>query len=166
VDGRPATFFSPDDFADAFPAVLDGFWLDVKLFLVVEVAVLVLGLVIALARLSRNPALFPLRLLSAVFVDVLRGVPTILVVCLIGFGVPALMLSGLPTDPGGDRVRPRPAGGVPGRPDRGVVELLLHAAGRRGAALPLRHRAAGAAAGPLGAVAPPMTARLLDAGRL
>jgi polar amino acid transport system permease protein len=93
------TFFSPDDFADAFPAVLDGFWLDVKLFLVVEVAVLVLGLVIALARLSRNPALFPLRLLSAVFVDVLRGVPTILVVYLIGFGVPALMLSGLPTDP-------------------------------------------------------------------
>jgi polar amino acid transport system permease protein len=93
------TFFSPGDFADAFPAVLDGFWLDVKLFLVVEVAVLVLGLVIALARLSRNPALFPLRLLSAVFVDVLRGVPTILVVYLIGFGVPALMLSGLPTDP-------------------------------------------------------------------
>ena len=93
------TFFSPDDFADAFPAVLDGFWLDVRLFLIVEVAVLALGLVVALARLSRNPALFPLRLLSAVFVDVLRGVPTILVVYLIGFGIPALMLSGLPTDP-------------------------------------------------------------------
>ena len=93
------TFFSPEDFADAFPAVLDGFWLDVKLFLVVEVAVLVLGLVVALARISRNPALFPLRLLAAVFVDVLRGVPTILVVYLIGFGIPALMLSGLPTDP-------------------------------------------------------------------
>jgi polar amino acid transport system permease protein len=93
------TFFSPEDFADAFPAVLKGFWLDVKLFLVVEVAVLVLGLAVALARISRSPALFPLRLLSAVFVDVLRGVPTILVVYLIGFGVPALMLSGVPTDP-------------------------------------------------------------------
>jgi polar amino acid transport system permease protein len=93
------TFFSPSDFADAFPEVLDGFWLDVRLFVIVEIAVLALGLVIALARLSRNPALFPLRLLSAVFVDVLRGVPTILVVYLIGFGVPALMLSGLPTDP-------------------------------------------------------------------
>jgi polar amino acid transport system permease protein len=93
------TFFSPGDFADAFPAVLDGFWLDVKLFVIVEAAVLVLGLVIALARISRTPALFPLRLLSAIFVDVLRGVPTILVVYLIGFGVPALMLSGLPTDP-------------------------------------------------------------------
>jgi polar amino acid transport system permease protein len=93
------TFFSPTDFADAFPAVLEGFWLDVKLFLVVEAAVLVLGLAVALARISRTPALFPLRLLSAVFVDVLRGVPTILVIYLIGFGVPALMLSGVPTDP-------------------------------------------------------------------
>jgi polar amino acid transport system permease protein len=93
------TFFSPTDFADAFPAVLAGFWLDVKLFVIVEIAVLILGLAVALARLSRTPALFPLRLLSAIFVDVLRGVPTILVVYLIGFGIPALMLSGLPTDP-------------------------------------------------------------------
>ena len=93
------TFFNWDDFVDSFPAVLDGFWLDVRLFVAVEAAVLVLGLVVALARISRAPALFPLRLLSAVFVDVLRGVPTILVVYLIGFGVPALMLSGTPTDP-------------------------------------------------------------------
>ena len=94
-----ATFFSPSDFADSFPDVLAGFWLDVKLFVVVEIAVLILGLLVALARLSRTPALFPLRLLSVIFVDVLRGIPTILVVYLIGFGVPALMLSGLPTDP-------------------------------------------------------------------
>jgi polar amino acid transport system permease protein len=93
------TFFNWDDFVDSFPAVLDGFWLDVRLFVAVEAAVLVLGLLIALARISRAPALFPLRLLSAVFVDVLRGVPTILVVYLIGFGVPALMLSGMPSDP-------------------------------------------------------------------
>ena len=93
------TFFSPTDFKDSFPAVLRGFWLDVKLFVIVEIAVLILGLVVALARISRTPALFPVRLLSAIFVDVLRGVPTILVVYLIGFGVPALMLSGLPTDP-------------------------------------------------------------------
>jgi polar amino acid transport system permease protein len=93
------TFFSWTDFKDSFPQVLDGFWLDIKLFLVVEAAVLVLGLLVALARISRTPALFPLRLLSAVFVDVFRGIPTILVVYLIGFGVPALMLGGLPTDP-------------------------------------------------------------------
>jgi polar amino acid transport system permease protein len=93
------TFFNWDDFKASFPKVLDGFWLDVKLFVIVEVCVLILGLLVALARLSRTPALFPLRLLSAIFVDVLRGVPTILVVYLIGFGIPALMLSGLPTDP-------------------------------------------------------------------
>jgi polar amino acid transport system permease protein len=93
------TFFSPGAFVDAFPEVLDGFWLDVKLFLIVEVAVLVLGLLVALCRTSRTPALFPLRLLAAVYTDVLRGIPTILVVYLIGFGIPALMLSGLPTDP-------------------------------------------------------------------
>jgi polar amino acid transport system permease protein len=101
-EGWPAVreaFFSPDDFVDTFPVILEGFWLDVKLFLIVEAAVLVLGLAIALARVSRNPALFPLRLLSAIFVDVLRGVPTILVVYLIGFGIPTLALDGLPTDP-------------------------------------------------------------------
>ena len=93
------TFFNWDDFKESFPKVLDGFWLDVKLFVIVEICVLVLGLLVALARLSRTPALFPLRLLSAIFVEVLRGVPTILVVYLIGFGVPALMLSGMPSDP-------------------------------------------------------------------
>jgi polar amino acid transport system permease protein len=93
------TFFSWSDFKASFPDVLAGFWLDVKLFVIVEACVLVLGLLIALARISRTPALFPLRLLSALFVDVLRGIPTILVVYLIGFGIPALMLSGLPTDP-------------------------------------------------------------------
>jgi polar amino acid transport system permease protein len=93
------TFFDSGDFVDVFPAVLKGFWLDVKLFVVVEIAVLIVGLLVALARITRNPALFPLRLVAAVFVDVFRGVPTILVIYLIGFGIPTLMLSGLPTDP-------------------------------------------------------------------
>ena len=60
---------------------------------------LVLGLVIALVRTSRAPALFPLRLLATVFMDLFRGIPTILLVYLVGFGIPALELSGLPTDP-------------------------------------------------------------------
>jgi polar amino acid transport system permease protein len=93
------TFFSWEAFSTSFPDVLQGFWLDVRLFMVVEAAVLVIGLLIALARVTRTPALFPLRLLATVFTDVFRGVPTILVVYLVGFGVPALALSGLPTDP-------------------------------------------------------------------
>jgi polar amino acid transport system permease protein len=70
----------------------------VKLFVIVEVAVLAVGLGLALLRTSRAPA-FPLRLLTAVYVDVFRGIPTILLVYLIGFGIPALQLIGLPTDP-------------------------------------------------------------------
>jgi polar amino acid transport system permease protein len=79
--------------------VLEGFWLDVKVFVIVEVAVLIVGLIIALIRTSRAPAFFPLRLIGVVWVDLFRGFPVILLVYLIGFGVPALQLSGLPTDP-------------------------------------------------------------------
>ena len=100
--GWPAvreTFFSWPDFRRAFPDVLDGFWLDIQLFVVVEAAVLMLGMVVALARTSRAAALFPLRLLAAVYTDLFRGIPTILLVYLVGFGVPALELTGVPTDP-------------------------------------------------------------------
>jgi polar amino acid transport system permease protein len=98
-DNVRETFFDREAFTTAFPDILRGFWLDVKLFLLVEIAVLVLGLVVALARTTKAPALFPLRALLVVYVDVLRGVPVILVVYLIGFGIPALELSGLPSDP-------------------------------------------------------------------
>jgi polar amino acid transport system permease protein len=101
-NGWPAvreTFFSWPDFRAAFPDVLAGFWLDVKLFCIVEVAVLVLGLLIALCRITRAPALFPVRLGAVLFTDVVRGIPTLLLVYLVGFGVPALELKGLPTDP-------------------------------------------------------------------
>jgi len=89
-DEVKSTFFSWEAFRTSFPDVARGFWLDVRLFMVVEVAVLILGLAVAITRTTRSPALFPLRVLGAVFTDVMRGVPVILVVYLIGFGVPAL----------------------------------------------------------------------------
>ncbi len=92
------TFLSWEAFRDAFPDVLGGFWLDVKLFVILEVIVLAVGLGIALARTSRAPALFPVRLLSAVYTDLFRGLPVILVVFIFGFGIPALELPGLPDD--------------------------------------------------------------------
>ena len=55
--------------------------------------------VIAILRTTRAPALFPLRLLSSIYVDTLRGIPTILLVYLLGFGMPALQLQGVPNDP-------------------------------------------------------------------
>jgi polar amino acid transport system permease protein len=93
------TFFSWSAFKSAFPDVLRGFWLDVKMFVVIEICVLVLGLVVALVRTSRTPTLFPVRLVAIVYTDLFRGIPTILLVYLVGFGIPALQLSGLPTDP-------------------------------------------------------------------
>jgi polar amino acid transport system permease protein len=98
-DSVRETFFSWSEFKNAFPEVLSGFWLDIKVFMVVEAAVLVLALAIALIRNNRSPGLFPVRLLATVWVDVFRGVPTVLLVYLIGFGIPALELEGLPTDP-------------------------------------------------------------------
>jgi len=98
-DDVKETFFSWKAFKTSFPDVLRGFWLDVKLFLIVEVVVLILGLAIALARTTRSPALFPIRLLLAVYTDIMRGIPTILLVYLVGFGIPALALEGWPTDP-------------------------------------------------------------------
>ncbi len=93
-----ALFFNWDEFKRSFPDVLRGFWLDVKLMIIVEAAVLVFGLLIALIRTSRSPTFFPLRMLGTVYVDIFRGIPTILLVYLIGFGIPALQLTGLPTD--------------------------------------------------------------------
>jgi polar amino acid transport system permease protein len=93
------TFFNWEVFKDSFPDVLRAFWLDVKLFIAIEAAVLVVGLVIALVRIARSPAFFPLRLLAVVWVDLFRGIPTILLIFLIGFGVPALRLEGMPSDP-------------------------------------------------------------------
>ena len=90
-------FFSSSQFADSFGSVLSGFWLDVRMFLLIEVGVLIFGLLIALCRTTRTPVLFPLRILAVVYVDVLRGVPTILVVYVFGFAVPGLGLAGVPT---------------------------------------------------------------------
>jgi polar amino acid transport system permease protein len=92
------TFFSWEDAKAVFPAILDGFWLNVKLFLVCEVAILVLGLAVALARSARSPWLAPVRAAAVVYTDLFRGVPTILLILMLGFGVPALQLQGLPTD--------------------------------------------------------------------
>ena len=89
-DDVQQTFFSREAFADSFPGILRAFWLDVKLFVAVEAMVLVLGLGVALLRITSAPALFPVRLLATIFTDVMRGVPVILVIYLIGFGVPAL----------------------------------------------------------------------------
>lgn len=93
-----STFFSWHYFRVVLPQLPGGFWLDARMFIIVEAVVLVLGLLIALVRTLRAPVLFPLRLVAAVFVDVLRGIPFLILLYLIGFGVPSLGFSFLPTD--------------------------------------------------------------------
>jgi polar amino acid transport system permease protein len=89
-------FFNPDDFRDAWPQVVQGFWVDMQMFAYGLVAIPILALLLAVARSFRGPAFFPIRVLAIVFIDVLRGIPLILLILLLGFGVPALQISGLP----------------------------------------------------------------------
>lgn len=91
------TFFDVGDARAALGPVLEAFWLNVRLFLVCEVLILLVALVVAVLRVVPSPALAPLRLLATIYTDVFRGVPTLLVVLLVGFGIPALNLTGLPT---------------------------------------------------------------------
>ncbi|OLT10959.1 ABC transporter permease [Actinomadura sp. CNU-125] len=93
------TFFDWNEFTGALPDVLRGFWLNVQIFLVAEPLILLLGLLVALARGLRNPLFFPLRALAIAYTDVFRGIPTILLVYLVGFGLPALRLQGIPDSP-------------------------------------------------------------------
>ncbi len=92
-------FFSASNFREAWPAVAGGFWLDIKMFLVAEVLILVIALLLAMVRSLRGPAFFPLRALVVIFIDLIRGVPIILLILLLGFGVPALQLRGVPSSP-------------------------------------------------------------------
>jgi polar amino acid transport system permease protein len=93
------TFFDGEHARESFPAILDGFWLNVTMFLIAEPLILVLALAVALARQARAPWLVPVRLAAVVYTDVFRGIPTILLVVLFAFGMPALQLQGVPLDP-------------------------------------------------------------------
>jgi polar amino acid transport system permease protein len=94
------TFFSPRDMWESlignprqgYYSVGAAIWLNIRMFLAAEVLILLLALVIALVRQSSGPVLFPLRVLAVIYVDVFRGVPLLLVILAIGFGVPALRL--------------------------------------------------------------------------
>ena len=92
-------FFSWDDLTASLEDIVPAFWLNVRVFLVAEALVLVVALLLAVARSSRSPVLAPVRLLATVYVDLLRGIPVLLVLFLLAFGVPALRLEGVTNDP-------------------------------------------------------------------
>jgi polar amino acid transport system permease protein len=92
-------FFDPDVFKSSFPDIADAFLLNVRIFLTAEVFILVAALGIAVLRSLPGPLFFPLRALAVAYTDLFRGVPTILVVYILGFGAPALQIQGIPRDP-------------------------------------------------------------------
>jgi polar amino acid transport system permease protein len=100
--GWPAVrraFFDRRIFGDSFPEVAGAFLLNIRIFCIAEGVILVFALAIAVLRSLPGPVLFPFRLLAIVYTDVFRGIPTILVIYILGFGAPALELSGVPRSP-------------------------------------------------------------------
>jgi polar amino acid transport system permease protein len=90
-------FFNREIFRSSFGEIANAFLINVKIFCIAEAIVLVTALGVAVLRGLPGPVFFPVRLLSIVYVDFFRGIPTILLIYLLGFGVPALQLSGVPT---------------------------------------------------------------------
>jgi polar amino acid transport system permease protein len=99
------TFFNPTDMWQSFIgnpkkgyySVGEAIWLNIRMFLVAEVLILVLALAVAVIRQTTGPVMLPLRLVATVYVDICRGVPTLLLIFAIGFGVPALELQVIST---------------------------------------------------------------------
>lgn len=98
-DAVRQAFLSPPDFKESWPKVVDGFKLNIKMFLIAEPIILVAGLLLAVMRLNRNAVLFPLRAFAVAYIDLFRGIPTLLVILMLGFGMPGLRISWLPTSP-------------------------------------------------------------------
>jgi polar amino acid transport system permease protein len=98
--GWPAVregFFNWGYFRSSFPQIARAFLLNCKIFLIAECLILPFALLVAVLRSLPGPVFFPLRALAIVYADFFRGVPTILVIAMLGFGVPGLQLSGVPT---------------------------------------------------------------------
>ena len=93
------TFFNAAHARDSFPEIFRAFGINVGLFILAQPLILVLGLLLALARQARAPWLLPVRVLSAIYTDLFRGVPTFLLIVLYGFGMPSLQLQGVPNSP-------------------------------------------------------------------
>jgi polar amino acid transport system permease protein len=91
-------FLNRQVFAESFPEILRAFRRNIFYFLTAEPVILAFALLLAVMRSSRGPVFFPLRLLSTIYVDLFRGIPTVLVVFALGFGVPALRIPGLPVE--------------------------------------------------------------------
>lgn len=86
------SFFNWDVAVASFPRVIDGLLLNLRVLVAAAILVLVFGLLLAIIRTLKSPVFFPLRVLSKGYVDLFRGLPLIIVLYLVGFGIPGLRL--------------------------------------------------------------------------
>ncbi len=93
------TFFNGEVFNSSLPIIVQSLWKNIQMFILAELLILVLALVLAVMRSLPGPVFFPLRLMSVVYVDLFRAIPGVLVIYLLGFGIPGLRLEGVTTDP-------------------------------------------------------------------
>ena len=84
------SFFDLDDAIASFPRIIEGLWLNLQVLVVAAIGVALFGLLLATLRTLRGPVFFPLRALAAGYTDLFRGVPLIIVLYLVGFGIPGL----------------------------------------------------------------------------
>lgn len=89
------TYFDFNYGFEILPFVIKGLITNIKLTIVCAVSISVLAMLLALARTSKSAALTPFRILATIYVDVFRGIPLLLVILIVGFGVPALGLKGV-----------------------------------------------------------------------
>lgn len=89
------TFFNVDIGVQAFPRIIEGLWLNVRVLFFTSISVVIVGMLLALLRTLRNPVFFPLRLFAHGYVDFFRGLPLIITLYLVGFGIPGLRLEWL-----------------------------------------------------------------------
>ncbi|MDQ4138839.1 MAG: amino acid ABC transporter permease [Actinomycetota bacterium] len=87
------SFFNPEVAVAAFPRVVEGFFLNVRVLLVAAAGVLIFSVLVAAVRTLRGPVFFPLRALAAGYTDLFRGMPLIIVLYLVGFGIPGLQFT-------------------------------------------------------------------------
>jgi polar amino acid transport system permease protein len=90
-----ATFFDIEYGKEVFPTVVKGLWINLQLTFFGGLAIGVIAMGLALLRTTKSPALTPFRFLATAYVDIFRGAPLILIILLVGFGVPALRLQGI-----------------------------------------------------------------------
>jgi polar amino acid transport system permease protein len=89
------TFFDWSYGGEVLGAVAKGLVVNIKLTIIASILISIFAMTLALLRTSRSAALTPFRILATAYVDVFRGVPLLLVILLVGFGVPALRIEGL-----------------------------------------------------------------------